>query len=248
VAQDMAEPRFEDGTGYFVRKVDLQFLCIGEKSYVAFRQQSRPLGCNEKQWDQFKRNLKIAIKNDGIGQVDVRLQGSAAKFFSGHHKPMPYERRDIVLAFLQAHRRAPRKQELDGVIRRLSNIWPEGEPRPGRRPFDALHRLEVAPSPSDIDVQISSDEIVDRAAALIKNLGLSADEVLVKHEKYSFVRKEWLDHVCPHVTSWALRQSDILSRSVTVAAFPSAGPPRVQGPLSSHHKPDDWTVPLQGGA
>jgi hypothetical protein len=54
--------------------------------------------------------------------------------------------------------------------------------------------------------------------------------------------------VCPYLTSWAIQQSDILPRPVTVAVFPSSGPPQVPGPLSSHFQPGDWTISLGGGA
>lgn len=94
-------------------------------------------------------------------------------------------------------------------------------------------------------MQISSDEIVARAKAYVQALGLPPTELLVAHEKYRFVRKEWIAEVCPHTTHWANRQSDILPRPVTIAVFPSSGPAPQGGEQSSHFREDDWHVKVE---
>jgi hypothetical protein len=238
-----------DGSGYNVRKSDLRFLQIDEQSFVAFRHGFHPLGVDREEWAQFTTSLDLALKNDGISDVDVRLQGSSAHFFSGHHKTMPYAVSDVVRVFMQSRGdREPSEFELDRIMAKLARVWPEGATRPKRRPFDSMYRLTIEKYPSDLDVQISSDEIVDRARARIDRLGLPETDLFVMNEKYSFVRKGLIAAVCPYLTAWAVEQSEILPRPVTVAVFPSAGPPKVPGRLSSHHKAKDWVVRLGADA
>jgi len=223
---------------------DLAFLGIAETSLAAFRQQLYPLGCDPEEWKQFVESLQEALASDGITDADVRLQGSAARFFSGLHKKMPYEKEEIAALFLQLRSRVPTRFETERTAKALAETWPPEGNRPRRRPFDALFQLNIDRFPSDIDVQISSAQIVERVKAHLERVGLPPSKMLTENAKYSFVLKEHVGVLCPYLTHWALLQTDILRRPVTVAVFDRSGPPEIPEQQSSHHQHGDWRVPM----
>jgi hypothetical protein len=96
-----------DDSGYQVQDSDLIFLSILPAAMVAMINQQVPLGMNEKEFNQFCETLAEAAQRDGIKDVDIRLQGSAAKFFSGAHKEMAYNRKAIVEDFETGSRTFP---------------------------------------------------------------------------------------------------------------------------------------------
>jgi hypothetical protein len=153
---------------------------------------------------------------------------------------MPYLLEELTRVFMEFRMRPPSKFELDRICERIYSIWPES-PRPKLRPFDAMYRLRIARYPSDLDLQISSDQLVQRAMMYMRGLDLNVGDLFVKNERYAFVHKGIIAEVAQHLTSWALRQSDTLYRPVTLAVFPSAGPPKRRG-QSSHFKRTDWVV------
>ncbi len=233
-----------DGYGYQITEEDLAFLGIPEESRVWFLERSSPLGMSPDEFDDFCSTLGKALAADGVGTCDVRLMGSAAHFFSGYHKFMVWSPGELLELFRSEHSRVPRAPEFARVQGSLLGQWP-AEPRPKRRPFDVLHVCRASPDPSDYDVQVSSDEIMDRARARIIELGLDASEARVISETYDFIRKDILDTVCPHVRLWAVEQRHILRRNVSVAAFPGNGPPNREddlGRLSAHFRASDWVM------
>jgi hypothetical protein len=235
-------PVLEDGHGYCVTAEALDFLRVSVEAAEACRRKQRPLGMTSVQYDQFRDSLFAALARDGVRECDVRLQGSSARFFSGGHKAMPWDRHEIVEQFRRGRRRLPEAFEVDAAQAAMGQVWPEGFPRPHRRPFDAMHRLGLEEHPSDYDLQLSSDEIVDRAKERIVTLGIPADQLTVHSATYAFVRKDLVEDVCPMIHIWSMRQSDILLRNVTVAVFPSSGPPDTGTALSSHFRADDWMI------
>jgi hypothetical protein len=235
-------PEIGDGSGYFLSESDTRFLGLTIPQIQATFNRVSPLGMGNAQYHDFERQLKIAIRQDGLDSVDVRIQGSSVRFFSGPHKSMPFDRTEIV-KLLEACDRAPSRQELDDLLTKIEQLWPGERPRPKRRPFDAMFTLGLDRARSDYDMQVSSDEIVARARELVSSWDVDEGQIFVNHPKYQFVQKRIVFRVCPNLTKWAELQRRSLGRDVTVAAFGSTGPEvNENGGLSSHFKEDDWVV------
>lgn len=239
----------DDGSGYRVRDSDLQFLQITQEQLADFLKRRRPLGMREDQYDYFVQSLVRALDKDGIHTCDLRLQGSSAHFFAGHHKTMPWDRPTIIEEFRKLRERVPQPIEVDMIQAKLNDVWPSHEPRPRRRPFDVMFRIGIDRDLSDYDIQVSSDEIFQRTMSRIEALGIEVSEHMVVSSSYNFIRKDLVVDTCPFLSEWATLQTDILGRLVAVAAFPAVGPPNREaeiGPLSSHFKDSDWLIAQEG--
>lgn len=244
----------DDGYGYTARPQDIQFLRLQEREVISLVEKEYPLGMSAQQYDCFRNELYDAIKADGLEEADVRLKGSSASFYSGHHKKMPFtngqvDRQQLFVYFRDEHKQVPSATMLDVITDAIDSQWPSTLPRPTRRPFDAMHRLSLCPEPSDYDVQISCDTIMARAEQFILERGLEPKEALVKNPTYAFINKELVHRCCPRVEEWRILQSHFLGRPVTVAAFPRRGPDDHSsevGEVSSHFRDTDWIVNFDG--
>ena len=101
---------------------------------------------------EWRGDLRNALRKEGLDPetVDVRLAGSASEGFSGPHKPGWRASDDRIAGNPDAQARLAE--------------WVGDDPeRLGSRPFDSGYRLGVD-EPSDYDVNISSDDLVARAA------------------------------------------------------------------------------------
>lgn len=247
---DAFHPPIDDGTGYHVRRRDLAFLGLSADDVGAWQAQSIPLGMSAIQYAGFCEQLAEALVRDGIAPTaDIRLKGSAAEFFSGYHKPMPCSRDELIDLFRDVRDRLPSGWEIDEIERRRDQ-WIADGVFPSRRPFDSMFRLTVDREPSDYDLQISSDEAVSRCIKCLEALGQDPTDLRVKHRAYNFIRKHLVEEALPYLYRFTLRTSDQLGgRHVSVALFDASGPPdttATDGPLSAHHRDNDWRVRLRG--
>lgn len=239
-----------DGLGYTVRKDDLDFLQIAMEQFEDFLERRRPLGMQIEQYKQFIESLYLALEKDRIYEYDLRLQGSAAHLFSGPHKTVPWSREELIEEFRHMRGRVPQPIEVDLIQGTLNRIWPPTERRPSRRLFDMMVRVGVDTQLSDYDIQLSSDEVVRRTTQRIVELGIAPSKHTVRSQRYNFIRKDLVTDACPSLALWATLQTDILGRAVTIAAFPSSGPPRptsTDDRLSSHFKDSDWVLEIRQG-
>lgn len=246
---DRLDPPICDEGGYCLRERDLTFLDLGRGHVELWRKRLVPLGLSELQYAGLKRELAKALRNEQVdaGQCDVRLQGSSSRFFSAGHKRLPTTRDELIDVFREQRNRLPDDFEVDEIERRLREVWVTDGEYPRLRPFDSLWRLSITREPSDLDLQISSDVLVDRCVGELHRLGQRATEARVNNRVYSFVRKDLLESALPHLYLFSLRMSDALSRHVSLALFPSSGPPDVSedvGALSAHFRDTDWVLPL----
>ncbi|MBG6067784.1 toxin glutamine deamidase domain-containing protein [Micromonospora ureilytica] len=214
-----------DESGRQLNPKDCEFLGITPDAVLAWADRSAPLGVTRAQFAQMRADLVDALRQDGLdlSTVDIRLQGSSARFFSGPHKQMPTESELV---------------DNPEALARLQG-WSQGEPLPLRRPFDAMYRLGLE-EPSDYDFQISSDEMVERARqhAAEKYPGLR-----VVNSRYGFVTKKVARECFPRLFEWAERHARGLGRDVVPAIFPGSGPPDRAGTgVSSHFRDSDWIV------
>lgn len=245
------EPPIKDESGYAIRTSDLKVVHLSSNSVHQWRSGLVPLGMTSDEYGFFVDSLRDALRLDGIQRCDVRLKGSCVNLFSGPHKRMPWERDDIADCFRKARRRLPEPHELNYISKSLDEAWPDPAQRPVQRLFDVLYRVRLDRCPSDVDLQISSDEIDERARHRLVELGLSTDSHRVKSPTYDFIRKDLFETVCSHLTLWSAHCTDVLGRTVAIAAFPGSGPPiRTTEPdvlLSSHFRDSDWIVEVNSG-
>ncbi|MCG5442418.1 hypothetical protein NIE79_006668 [Micromonospora sp. NIE79] len=214
-----------DESGRQLSPRDCGFLGITPDAVLAWADRSAPLGVTRAQFVQMTAELFDALREDGLdlSTVDIRLQGSSARFFSGPHKQMPTESELV---------------DNPEVLARLQG-WSQGAPLPLRRPFDSMYRLGLE-EPSDYDFQISSDEMVERARL---HGAATYPGLRVVNARYGFVTKKVARECFPHLFDWAERHARDLGRDVVPAIFPGSGPPdRTETGVSSHFQDSDWIV------
>ncbi|WP_327430877.1 hypothetical protein [Streptomyces sp. NBC_01236] len=234
-----------DDTGYQIRDEDLRYLGLDDKQVEGWRRFEAPLGMTPEQFKDFTGSLKEALVTDGIDaeQVDIRLQGSSAQFFSGSHKDFPTEQG---------------LTEQPEALARLEE-WMGDRPevdRPARIPFDAKHLLRVrdqdgiSEPPSDYDVQLSSDAMVGKAQETWEATDPGKRSPHLIHPKYDFVNKAIAEKSFPALQDWKAHWEGELGREVAPALFPSAGPPDRTGVgigISTHFRESDWIINRPGG-
>jgi hypothetical protein len=241
-APDELDPPVEDGGGYRLRERDLVFLTISTEQIVAWRRREYPLGTSTITYSAFKEQLRAALHRDGLSvdDCDVRLKGSAAEFFSGSHKPMPRTREEVVDWYYRLRDRTPEPWELKEITDRLDRRWLSDGTGPTRRPFDSMYRLGIDQYPSDLDVQLSSDELVARCVGILEREGQGLEALTVENPKYKFVQRYLVEKAAQNIYLFALRMTDRLGRHVGISVFPSCGPSQiVDDPLSSHLSDSD---------
>jgi hypothetical protein len=234
---------FVDDNGYTPLPDHLKFLRLTLSDLSDCHSHDRPLGMTPPQFRIFFDSLKQALRRDKLASCDVRLKGSSATFYSGPHKLMPTDRITLRDLFYDARGVWPEEWKLDDLENCLTSVWPSGT-GPHRRPFDSMYRIGITGDPSDYDIQVSSDEILRRAA---DHLGVTIDDPALTSEKYDFIHKHIIAKVCPYLTRWAAAQSTSthLGRLVAVATFRGTGPPNKESPtnkLSSHFHKTDWVL------
>jgi hypothetical protein len=238
-----------DDSGYRLTAADLEFLRISKVAAEECSNRIAPLGMTREQYKFFVQSLLEAVWRENFRHVDIRLQGSSVKFYSGPHKEMPYSRMELNEAYMSEQKKSPSLYQVDSVFAELESIWPPGN-RPKRRPFDALYRIGIATEPSDYDVQISTDEAFKLIEQLVQRRGLNPEEVVVENPKYQFMRKEYSDGEFLYLQRWTAEWWKILDRPVNIAIFDSSGPRKnidEGDELSSHFKASDWIVHLGAG-
>jgi len=246
---DVLEPPLGDGSGYFVRRRDLSFLQITPTAFNEWRKREVPLGLSAIQHHGLLEDLAAALYRDGLdaSDCDIRLKGSSAEFFSGPHKRFPKAKDEVIDLFRDTRSRFPAEWEVAEIFNRLTGAWIRDGDFPTRRPFDSLFQLGIQREPSDLDLQICTDEIISRCEDLLAASGQEITTVRIQHASYNFVRKDLVADACPNLYLFSLRMCDALKRNVSLAVFPSTGPPNTspeQGDLSAHFRKTDWRLTL----
>ncbi|WP_148234242.1 hypothetical protein [Cellulomonas flavigena] len=235
-----------DCHGYEVTDADLAFLGLTKEDVARALSRIRPLGTDEAAFNYFVESLTLALEAAGLADCDVRLQGSSAHFFSGSHKPTVWQYAEIFELFRSLRGRLPKAFEMRKINETIDRLWPRQEAKPRVRMFDLVYRLGIDAQPSDIDVQLSSAMLYERARSLILGHGLVAEKLHVESLQYGFVRKDIIREVAPVLDFWADEQSAILGRRVSVAVFNAEGPPDSGNPLlSSHFQDRDWVLKME---
>lgn len=229
-----------DKSGYRITDDDLDFLEISSTEFDSWERGETPLRVSLDDFRNLRTTLFEALEKEGLDDADVRLQGSAARFFSSPLKPMLYGRAELVQEFYAQYHRFPSDYEADRMEQRLATRW--SSPGPRQRPFDALFVIGAAAEASDLDFQVSSHVARSRIEARANDLGLSLADIQAQHPDYNFFKKDLTEETFVHLSLWRTRACELIRRPVSVAIFDGDGPPLSTGPVSSHFQPSDWVV------
>jgi len=242
IASQLAPTPIADDAGVRLAVAHVEFLGIDGRSIADWRARRAPLGMSAYQYRVFCRSLFLAVRTDRLADLDVRLKGSAAAFYSGRHKSLPATWPEFDKGLSDALGRSPFTSERDDLRERVETFQGfQGQPR--RRPFDSMWKLQLDAHPSDYDIQLSSRDIHARCVALLNTFPQMAPSLL--HPKYGFLDDGLVATAVPTIWSWASRWTIALQRHVAVKAFGAEGPANKTdtiGELSSHFRTDDWIL------
>ena len=234
------EIRVVSENGYVVVEDDLDFLSIGRDSFGRWANRESPLTIARDDYVELCASLFEALEADGIHDADVRIQGSSVNFFSSRLKPMPYDQGALVSEFLKQYSRLPSQFETDRMMARLASRW--AEHGPSQRPFDAMFIIGAAREASDLDFQVSSEDVRKRLEEQAQSLGTNLAAIRAINPDYNFFIKELTESEFRNLSLWRIRAMDLIRRPVSVAMFDGGGPPRFDSAVSSHFKEEDWRV------
>ncbi|MGN9920314.1 NUDIX domain-containing protein [Micromonospora palomenae] len=220
-----------DDSGYAITRRDLDFLGINPVQVKWMLTGEAPMGMTPELYQRFGTEMLKALERDGIdpSQVDIRLKGTGAGFFSGGHKTMPREE-DLTARPMAAQR--------------LRDWFGESLDRPLRRPYDAMWRLGLERAPSDFDLDINSTAIV-RAARTYWRTHHSHRYLGDFMNGHGYIDKQAAIGTLPALAAWARRWEETLGRPLSLGIFESSGPfdATVLGrTLSSHFRETDWII------
>jgi hypothetical protein len=235
-------PEAADASGYKAVTEDLEFLGITSEEYERWARRETPLRIATADYSELCRSLSEALEADNITDADVRLQGSAVRFYSSIAKPMLYSRSELVDEFKARFNRLPTPYEADRMEARLQSRW--GAPGPVQRPFDSLFVIGAALEPSDLDFQVSSADARQRLESAASELRITLAEIRSTHETYNFFVKDLVERSFIHLSLWRTYAMELVRRPVSIAMFDQTGPPVGDNELSSHFKESDWKVPI----
>ncbi|MFF3208407.1 hypothetical protein [Streptomyces sp. NPDC002962] len=221
----------QDDSGYTIARRDLDFLRISPVQIKWMLTGEAPMGMTPDLYQQFGTEMLAAIQADGTepSQVDLRLKGTGAGFFSGIHKTLPREE-DLA--------------DNPVAAQRLLEWFGNDQHRPLRRPYDAMWRLGLEPEPSDFDLDINSTAIVRAARAHWRahHTDRYPGDFMGGH---GYLDKQTVLGTLPSLANWASRWEAELGRPLSLGVFESAGPfdaTRLGRALSSHFKDTDWII------
>jgi hypothetical protein len=220
-----------DDSGYAIARRDLEFLRIEPQQVRWMLNRQAPMGLTPRLYHQFGSELGEALQRDGVpgSQVDIRLKGTAAGFFSGLHKTLPSE------ADLAGN---------PAAVGRLREWFGDDEHRPLRRPYDAMYRLGLEREPSDYDLDINSTTAVRAARAYWRDhfRDRYPGDFMTGH---GYLDKQAVRGALPHLSDWAARWEDRLGRPLSLGVFESTGPfdeASFGRTISEHFRDSDWIV------
>ena len=216
----------QDHSGYHVQQRELDVIGRTGEDMNNFVQRKAPLGMSPAQYQQFSGEMLDALRRDGVtpDQVDVRLQGSSANFFSGAHKQL---------------------QNLPLSEQFLRDWFGDAPgPRPQGIPFDVASK-QLGDEPSDYDMNFSSTKMVDLARSRWPADRPEGDFM----SGHGYLDKGIVEEAFPALQQWKAKWEEKLEREVSIGVFDSSGPfntERMGRPISVHHRNTDWMLHRPG--
>ncbi len=239
-------PAVTDESGYALTPEDAEAVGLTVEELRDWRGRTAPVGFTPAQYQEFVSTLFAAAIADGLrpSAVDARLKGSLTTLFSGPHKPFPADPAAAAETYFKENGEWPRAWWCPQIHRRYGAWFGDTTARPGQRPVDSMFALDVTTGLSDIDVQLSSDEIRDEVTAKYESdPELRAFVPDLVNPRAGFYDRTVVGATYPNLSAWADDWSDLLGRRVAIAAFDARGPQNEQ----SRFKPTDWTIPSPVG-
>ncbi len=237
-----AERLFErgavDSSGYRTGDLGPTHVGVDMGAWEDFQRGDAPLGMSPEQYQAMKAELEVALARDGLEDADVRLQGSAAFFYSRNPDKQFFASPDAVRELCAAARRdgfdvRPEVEEA-AVERYLDAGYAEG-PRPRDKMFDQDYVVTRVPEElSDYDIQISSDTLQAKMEDYQRD---HPGEELISSHGGHWRGEEAVEQRFAAIRDWAKAWSRRTGRDVNLAGFTGAGP---QGP--SAFQDDDWII------
>ena len=161
IATQLAPAPIADDSGIRLTVSHVEFVGLDGRGIADWRARRAPLGMSAYQYRLFCRSLFLAAQADRMKDLDARLKGSAAAFYSGRHKSLPMTWSEFVNSLAQALGRTPTPSEVHQLSERVQRFQSfQGQPR--RCPFDSMLKLQLHTDRSDYDIQLSSKEIESR--------------------------------------------------------------------------------------
>ncbi|MBO0873358.1 MAG: hypothetical protein J2P19_08185, partial [Pseudonocardia sp.] len=219
-----------DSSGYPVRQRDLDALGITQDQMKALVAREAPLGMTRAEYQRFRSELVAALERDGLNRndFDIRLLGSAARFFSGPRKQLP----------------SLEDPNLSADSRRFLADWlsrGNGHTKPRERPFDSGLNLDPESAPSDYDLNISSTKMVDIARSRWPSDRYQGDFM----GGHGYVDQGIINEAFPVLEDWKKRWEARMQREVSIGLFESSGPfneEKMGRPISVHMRDTDWVI------
>jgi hypothetical protein len=212
-------------TGLPIRQHDLEFLGLTREQVEWWMNREAPLGMTPGVYREWRLSMLEALARDGVSldSVDIRMRGSGADFYSGVHKKLPT---DAELA------------DNPESSARLRSWLGADDRRPEARPFDAMYKLGIE-EPSDFDLNISSDEMFQRARE-----NWDPDQYIGTLTKdHGYLNKGLVLSEFPHLFRWAQEWGARTGREMSYAVFDSDGPKDVSHlGYFVHFRESDWIV------
>jgi len=152
-----------DSSGYRTAERDLDYCGLTPEGFGDLQRGDAPLGLSIAEYREMKADLEAALARDGLTDADVRLQGTAAHFYSRNPDKQFFAGPEAIHARCERVRRDgydvdPRVEQ--AAVDRYAEAGYTDGPRPRDKMFDQDHvATGLADQRSDYDVQISSDAL-----------------------------------------------------------------------------------------
>jgi hypothetical protein len=243
---EVLTPPVTDDSGYALTPQDAAAVGLTVEELADWRARTAPIGFTAAEYAEFVTSFFAATIADGLSPsaADVRLKGSLTTLFSGPHKPFPATPAAAAETYYQENGDWPRAPWCTQIYRRYDAWFGDATARPGQRPVDSMFSLDVTTGLSDIDVQLSSDQVRDGVTARWNaDPALRAVAPDLVNKRAGFFDRTVFAATYPNLQAWSDEWSDVLGRRVAIASFDARGPQNEQ----SKFKSTDWVIPSPVG-
>lgn len=226
-----------DSSGYRTAERDLDYCGVTPEGFGDLQRGDAPLGLSAAEYREMKADLEAALARDGLTDADVRLQGTAAHFYSRNPDKQFFDGPDAIHAHCDKARHdgydVDTRAEQAAVDRYAEAGYTEG-PRPRDKMFDQDHAATgLVRDRSDYDVQISSDSL---QAKMERYRQEHPDDRLVSDHGGHWTN-DTLQGNFEGLKAWSESWTARTGRDVNLAGFAGAGPAG-----HSAFSDEDWVV------
>lgn len=222
-----------DSSGYRTTDKELVFSHTDPEAYDNLQHERAPLGMSPEEYDEMRSELETALERDGLGDADVRLQGTAATLYSRNPDKEFFANEDAIRD-LAADARAdgdevdPRTEEQ--AVQRYRDLGYGDGLRPRDKVFDQDYvATGLNKDKSDYDIQISSNTLHSGMDEYGRRISRS--------DHGGHWRDRDLQRRFPALRDWKRQWESKLGREVNLAGFEGPGPTG-----QSAFREDDWIM------